>query len=277
VQGRTFMIGSTETAEVDLPDLEPGVYDVVLYDYAQELDRLPKALTILPKVSAPVVTLTVNGFFVGLNQTQIDSVRPGVKLTQGNHVTGSVLAVGGRRSGAIRMRTGDTVISVSVPGGFDLPAVLELECSLENNSDGSFRCVAYGPTHSAVVAADSILSVPILGGALNFQIDDVHPPGAATFLRLRVHTAMAPDIAGRLRIGDSDSNVPDYPGAWVGRIDSVSGADVVLRVPAQQLSNGWRYRDQWLKVGGVLRFETPTVVINGTIADLTPLVQAVVR
>ena len=30
VQGRTFMIGSTETAEIDLPDLEPGDYDVVL-------------------------------------------------------------------------------------------------------------------------------------------------------------------------------------------------------------------------------------------------------
>ena len=51
VQGRTFMIGSTETADVDLPDLEPGSYDIVLYDYAQEVDRLPKALTILPRVA----------------------------------------------------------------------------------------------------------------------------------------------------------------------------------------------------------------------------------
>ena len=277
VQGRTFMIGSTETADVDLPDLEPGTYDVVLYDYAQEVDRLPKALTILPKVSAPTVTLTVNGFFVGLNQTQIDGVRPGVKLTQGNHVAGSVLAVGGRRPGAIRMRTGDTVISVGVPGAFDLPAAIELECALENTSDGSFRCVAYGPERSALVAVDSVLSVPITGGALNFQIDDVHPPGAAAFVRLRLRAAMAPDVTGRLRIGDSDSNVPDYAGAWVGRVESVSGGDVVLRVPAQLLSNGWKYRNQWLKVGGGLRFETSTAVISGTIADLTPLDQAVAR
>jgi hypothetical protein len=277
VQGRTFMIGSTETADIDLPDLEPGVYDVVLYDYAQELDRLPKALTILPKVGTPTVSLTVNGFFVGLNQTQIDSVRPGVKLTQGNHVAGSVLAVGAQRPGSLRMRTGDTVISVGMPGSFDLQAALELECALESSSEGSFRCVEYGPAHFALVAVDSVLSVAMPGGAFRFQVDDVHPPGAASFVRLRVHTAMAPDIAGRLRIGDSDSNVPDYPGAWVGRIESVSGADVVLRVAAQQLSNGWRYRDQWLKVGGVLRFETPTVVIIGTIFDLTPLDRAVVR
>jgi hypothetical protein len=277
VQGRTFMIGSTETADVDLPDLEPGVYDVVLYDYAQEVDRLPKALTMLPKVATPTTTLTVNGFFVGLNQTQIESVRPGLKLTQGNHVVGSVLAVGGRRSGALRMRTGDTVISVGMPGAFDLPAALELECALETTSDGSYRCIAYGPVHSALVAVDSVLSVPIPGGAFGFQVDDVHPPGAAAFLRLRLHAAMAPDIMSRLRIGDADSNVPEYPGAWVGRVESVSGGDVVLRVPAQLLSNGWKYRNQWLKVGGVLRFETSTAVINGTIAELTPPDQAVAR
>jgi hypothetical protein len=223
------------------------------------------------------VTLTVNGFFVGLNQTQIDGVRPGLELTQSNRVVGRVLAVGGRRPGALRMRTGDTVISVGMPGSFDLQAALELECALENSSEGSFRCVEYGPTHSALMAADSVLSVPIPGGALNFQVDDVHPPGAAAFVRLRLHAAMSPDITGRLRIGDSDSNVPDYPRAWVGRVESVSGGDVVLRVPAQLLSNGWKYRNQWLKVGGVFRFETSTAVINGTIADLTPLDQAVAR
>src|ERR1044072_3324267 len=44
-QGRTFMIGSTETAEVELPDLEPGADDVVLYDHAQDDDRMPRART----------------------------------------------------------------------------------------------------------------------------------------------------------------------------------------------------------------------------------------
>jgi hypothetical protein len=234
-------------------------------------------LTILPKVASPTANLSVHGTFVGLNQTQIDSVRSGLKLTQNNRVVGTVLAVGRRRPGAIQMRTGDSAISVSLPGVFDLPAVLELECFLENNSDGTVRCVAYGPTHAAVLIVDSVVSVPIAGGSLNFQVNDVHPAGSATFVRLRMHSAMAPDITSRLRPGDSDSNVPDYPGGWVGRVESVSGGDVVLRIPAQQLTNGWRYRNQWLKVGGPLRFETSTAVINGTIADLTPLDQAVVR
>src|SRR6266545_4571817 len=57
VQARTFLIASTKGAEVDLPDLGPGTYDVVLYDYAQELNRLPKAVTII--ANAPTATLAM--------------------------------------------------------------------------------------------------------------------------------------------------------------------------------------------------------------------------
>jgi hypothetical protein len=277
VQGRTFMIGSTTTAQVDLPDLDPGKYDVVLYDYAQEVDRLPKALTILPRVSAPVATVSVSGRFVGLTQAQVDALHPGTTFGQNNHVNGTVLAVGSRVSGALQMRTGDAGIAVSLPGLFDLPAALELECSLENNSDGSVRCTVYGPAHAAAVVADAVLSLAAPGGGLSFQVSDVNPAGKPSFVRVRVHATIAPDIVRQLHAGDSDASTPDYPGAWIGRVESVAGSDVVLRVPAQQLVNGWRYRNQWLKVGGVIRFETPAVIINGTVADLTPLASAVPR
>jgi hypothetical protein len=277
VQGRTFMIGSTATADVDLPDLDPGTYDVVLYDYAQEVDRLPKALTILPRVTAPTATVSVNGRFVGLNQAQVDVLRPGAKVERNNHVSGTVLAAGSRIPGALQMRTGETGIAVSLPGLYDVPAALELECFLESNSDGSVRCTVYGPAHAAAVVADTVLSLPVAGSALSFQVDDVNPAGRASFVRIRVHTSMAPDIVRQVRVGDADATTPDYPGAWVGRVESVSGADVILRIPAQRLVNGWRYRNQWLKVGGAVRFETSATVIGGTIVDLTPLDQPVSR
>ena len=44
----SFLLGSTKYALVDLPELKPGAYDVVLYDYMQEVARLPKALAIAP-------------------------------------------------------------------------------------------------------------------------------------------------------------------------------------------------------------------------------------
>jgi hypothetical protein len=116
-----------------------------------------------------------------------------------------------------------------------------------------------------------VLSVPIGGKGLNFQVNDVHPVGHASFLRVRVRAAMAPDITARLRVGDSDTNVPDYPGAWVGRVESVNGADIVLRLPVQQLDGGWKYHDQRLKLGGSITFESPNAVINGTgVGDADP-------
>ena len=61
IPARSFLIGSTKYALVDVPDLAPGTYDVVLYDYMQEVDRLPKALTVVPMVTD--VELEVVGAF----------------------------------------------------------------------------------------------------------------------------------------------------------------------------------------------------------------------
>jgi hypothetical protein len=37
------------------------------------------------------------------------------------------------------------------------------------------------------------------------------------------------------------------------------------------MAGGWMYRGQWIKVGGTIRFETPTAVIGGIVADLAPI------
>jgi hypothetical protein len=271
VQGRTFMIGSTETAEVDLPDLEPGTYDIVLYDYAQEMDRLPKALTILPRVSPPEATVSVEGVFVGVSEGQAKGIRAGMSFERLNQQVAKVLAIAPRSAGSLQMRTGPASIAVGLPGVFDVPAALQLQCSVENNSDGSVRCTVYGPIQPALVAPDSVLLLPLNGGTISFQITDVQSSGQPTFLRVRVHAQVGADVVRQWRVGDSDSSLPDYPGAWRGRVESVNGGDVVLRVPAQQLITGWRYRGQWLKVGGSIRFETSSSLIGGTIAELTPI------
>ena len=48
IPAKSFLLGSTKYALVDVPDLKPGAYDVVLYDYMREVARLPKALTVAP-------------------------------------------------------------------------------------------------------------------------------------------------------------------------------------------------------------------------------------
>src|SRR5262249_1886960 len=66
-QGVTFAIDSTTSAQVEVPDLPPGKYDVVLYDYRQEVDRLPKALTILSLTPISKIEMEVSGSFKNLS------------------------------------------------------------------------------------------------------------------------------------------------------------------------------------------------------------------
>src|SRR5689334_8762711 len=46
LQAREFMFKTTEEAELPFAFLPAGVYDVILYDSAQERFRLPKALSV---------------------------------------------------------------------------------------------------------------------------------------------------------------------------------------------------------------------------------------
>lgn len=271
VQGRTFMIGSTSSAEVDLPNLEPGTYDVVLYDYAQEVDRLPKAFTMLPRTPAPSVTVSVAGAFVGMGEAKADLIRQGLTFKQGDRTVATVLAAAPKRVGEVLMRTGDTVISVNLAGNYSVSAALQLECFLESTGDGGLRCVIQGPFQPSFVGAESVLPLPLDNTTVNFQVTEVHPPGDPVFLRVRARAITAPDIGVKLRVGDADSTMPPYPHAWIGRVESVAGTEVVLRLPAQRLANGWKYRTQYLKLGGGIRFETSSAVLNGTITDIAAI------
>ena len=271
VQGRTFLIGSTESAEVDVPTLEPGAYDVVLYDYAREVDRLPNGLTVLPRTPAPAVTVSVGGAFIGLSEANAQAIRAGMKFSQDNRLVATVLASAPPRVGEVLLRTGDATMSVPLAGQYAVQAALQLECSLESNNDGSLRCVIYGPFQPSFVGADSVLPLPLNSTTVSFQVSEVHPPGQPEFVRVKARAIIPPDGAVRVRAGEVDSTMPDYPGAWIGRIESVAGNDVTLRLPAQRLANGWKYRTQFLKLGAGLRFESPNAVLNATIADITPL------
>lgn len=49
----TFLVESPNAGEVSVPELEPGTYDLVLYDETRELTRVPGALVIAPPTDAP--------------------------------------------------------------------------------------------------------------------------------------------------------------------------------------------------------------------------------
>jgi hypothetical protein len=172
---RAFLIGSTKYALVDVPDLKPGTYDVVLYDYAREVDRLPNALTVVPMVTD--VRLEVVGSFKLPPDTLAAQLKIGDKFPPTENAIAEVVAVGALVQGDLRLRVGDEMLRVPL-NQRDLPATLRVKCYTARKPDGTLQCMVPGPDEPTVVAPDAVLTLSSPQGWVSFQISTVRAPTA---------------------------------------------------------------------------------------------------
>jgi len=186
IQGRSFMIGGTRGAMVDLPELDPGVYDVALYDYMQEVSRLHNALTILPLAPVPTVTVTVSGAFKDLSANRIKNLKSGDKFPATGSPLAEIVSVGAPSASVITLNVGPgpnvapSFVRVPVTGQMDVPAVLKIRCSIGSNTNGTLKCVAPGPVQQSDVVTGGTLSLAAPDGWVTFQIDRVFAEGEET-------------------------------------------------------------------------------------------------
>jgi hypothetical protein len=290
VQGRTFLIGSTKYAQVDLPDLGPGTYDVELYDFMQEVDRLPKALTILPLAPTPTVEMQVAGAFRPVGDDLAKQLKVGLKFPPTGNSTAEILSVGPKRPVDMRMRAGDVTLNLPLAGQFELPATLKILCFPQSNPDGTVHCAMWGPQVAATVAPDSFLTLAGPAGWLNFQIDEVHVASTPATVEARVRFVATQEIAARMKAGDVDTSPKALALGHaavivsLGAARAVSGAeagpnppiggnarvmDAVVRVPIDRTSTGWRYKDRPLRAGEPFSFETARYTVSGSVTDVT--------
>jgi hypothetical protein len=170
---KSFLIGSTKYALVDLPDLKPGTYDVVLYDYQREVARLPKAFTVAPL--ATNVQLEVVGAFKSASDTLAATLKAGDKFPATGNAIAEVVAVGAPIPGELRLRVGDDMVRVASPDR-DLPATLRLKCYSVRGPDGTARCMVPGVDEPVAVAPDALLTLSTPQGPLLFQIATARAP-----------------------------------------------------------------------------------------------------
>jgi hypothetical protein len=170
---RAFLLGSTKYALVDLPDLKPGAYDVVLYDYMQEVARLPKALTIAPV--ATDVELELVGAFKSPAEALMD-LKVGDRFPPTGNAIAEVLAVGAPVSGDLQLRVGTETLRVASRQQ-ERPATLRVRCYSIRAEDGTARCVVPAVDAPVTVAPDALLMLSTLHGPVLFQIAAARAPG----------------------------------------------------------------------------------------------------
>jgi hypothetical protein len=245
-----FFVESPTRAEIKLPALTAGAYDLALYDQAQELLRVPDAVRVVsvgpvgpsgPRT--PRTEVQVVGTFVGLAEDEAPLIRAGLKLGTPARPVAEVLAVGEAQSSHQRIRVGsETILTPVTSGELQKAALLRLTCLMvDDECRVGERPVARNvtvtlplPVHLEHERADGERLQQV-----RFFVEDVHPANiAVTFPPRRVERVEAatpvatvrarftvrPEVMSLVEVGDAEAGGPPdsvgLQGAQLVGIDS---------------------------------------------------------
>lgn len=254
LQGRTFLFQNTHRAEVDLNEMPPGTYDVVLYDFGQERHRLPKAFTVKPNATVlPTQDVVVVGRFVGLTPEEAKQIQVGMPLP----FPGKLTDVAAARASIPKVYFGGVPLEAPSPAKLEVPAAMILSCFMKvtggmpecGRSDFTLR-----PLH--------ILTIPTSGTtAISFQIDQMRNIEPVREVRVRARLVGTPEAVAAAAAGDIEIEPQWNPFSLGARMISLEpipapgqgrGATLIYR--AQQNPGGWSVGAIPLRIGAQLMF-----------------------
>lgn len=169
-QGPAFYFVSSTVAVVPLPVLEPGTYDVILYDYSREVARIKAGLTLTPAPPPQTATLSAVGAFTGINDEWVRILAVGAKVGTGPSITMREVGAPVPATASVPTAPG-AALTVAMTGERELPATIDLVCTLRVTPSGQQQCVV--GEIPAVVGA--LIALPEMPG-LRFRIDRLGLP-----------------------------------------------------------------------------------------------------
>lgn len=269
IQGNNFLFKATNEADVDLSVLPPGVYDVVLYDVAQEQSRLPKAFTVLPPPMPPTTVMLV-GVFGGLDAERAKAIKVGDVIAG----VGTVREVGHPIPARLRVTSNALTVEVPVENAVMLPAVVEGFCEMRPQTGAPF-CVANDTSLQPTVVLMGQHAI----GRLPFQIDQLRGVGPLETVEIDVRFTGPRAVISTIRVGDVDRGMFPNPLAADAAVLSVRSrelnadllqADVTLRAKAERGSNGWIYASLPLRAGADFGLRAARYQVNGAVLAVRP-------
>lgn len=262
-QGQSFLFKDTTEAEIEVPLMAPGVYDVVLFDHAQQRSRLPKALTIHPS-ALPDAQVIVAGMFGNLKPEQVAGLAVGLVIDG----VGQVVAVGKAVPHVARIFAAPKYVEVPVPNALMVPVIMRMGCWVRSEQ-GQPECVA----NSVGLHPLGLLFLPTPMGTLPFQVGQVRGTQPLVPLDITVRFSGPPEALALLKAGDQDHGEVANELSIGGTVTAVSGGsssrDARLTVNGQQGTAGWTYDSRPLRVGGGFTLTTPDYQLNGTVVRVT--------
>ena len=265
-QGVNFLFKDSSEADVELQEVPPGTYDVVLYDHTQERDRLPNAFTVAPS-ALPDAQLIVVGTFGNLTPDQARQVTAGMTIPG----LGVVEAVGRPVPQVTRVFVRPGTVEVPIANAQMLPVTLRLGCYVRS-SQGQPECVG----GAVSIQPTTLMFLPTPLGTLPFQIDQVRGLQPLEPVRVTVRFSGNPGVLAQIKKGDADigdvwnelaagATVTDVAAANAGQ------RDVRLLVQAQRGTTSWTYGMSALRLGSAFQLRTAAYEVSGSVIELDPL------
>ncbi len=264
-QSKNFLIGDTTEAVVELLDVPPGTYDVVLYDQAQERSRLPRGLTIAPS-ALPDAQLIVVGTLGNLTPEQAGKLTTGMTIDG----IGSVTEVGRATPQVTRVFVRPGHVEIPVANARMVPVRMRIGCYVRSNQ-GQPECV----TSNVSMQPSALLFLDTPLGKLPFQVDQVLGLQPLESVRLTVRFTGPPSVVAQIAAGDRDLGEVRNELSATATVDAVSpsggGArDVSLTAQAQRGVTSWTYAMTPLRVGSSFTLRTARYELSGLVTAFTP-------
>ena len=294
--GKQFLPLLFESANVGalrLPLLEPGSYDLVLYDEAQELGRVANGLLI----DAPASISTAVPVEPPPAPAQDEAVAAAAAESTSESGAGELFVVGVIRglSAATARSLSQTletlqrqaspwgqVVGFAPPepnieylrlsllvsnGTYQVRAVLKLRCAVLHN-----ECLA----QKVPLEPGAKVPLDIRGKEVTFVVEELHPtytdylevvvksnPGLVLPLPEPITRDIFP-ARDALRLSVLSADLKTLPG------EGAPAVHVRLRVPVVKRGDGWLHKSRPLRVGEELVVENPLYVIRGPILSIQP-------
>lgn len=246
------------------PSLPPGSYDVVLYDEAQELGRLPGGLVIgEPPDADSSAALTAIGAFRGLDADGARAISQTLRETMRTATPlGPIAGLLPPEPNFEYLRPNALPVS---DGPYQIRAVLRLRCVLTR---GECR------VGNTPLVPDATIPVPVGDRTVDFLVEELHS-NYNSRVELEVRVVLAPEVAnvirGRQRQGDDfparDALRPSLVSVTANETTAGSRMARIL-LPALKTPDALSYRGQALRVGGYFILETPSYQLGGTIVSI---------
>ena len=278
VQDAPLLFETPDAGLLRLPSLEPGSYDVTLFDRGREIERVAGALVIestpqtssVSKAASPTSSLVAIGVFRGLDDKGAKALAQDLRtLRQQGSSWGQVASFQPAEPSI------EYLWPESLPvfdGTSQIRAVLQLRCVV---APGECRVQDVSLISGATVPLD------IRGTSRPFVVQEVHPAYtgaleltvAVPAVSREMMSILTTGTSARERFPDRDALRPvvvsiDIPS------DESQTAILRLRVPIVNNAEPWRYKGRTLRLGDQFVLEDPLFTLSGLIQSVKPVAAA---